>query len=340
MDHAIVGRICLIMTVPSEPPEHIRSLLPRGLGHQFVVYGDSCSGVPGAPHEQTFAAVNAVVRRLSPSPDFIVFTGDEIAGLTADRQELKAQWRYWLDREIGWLDLAAIPLWHTTGNHTAYDPMSEAVFRDVLGHLPRNGPPGQEGLSYWARRDDLLLVFVHTLWTGLGGEGYVETDWLQEVLHRNADASHKLVIGHHPIHPVNGFSGPYQREVGPECATAFWNTLVEGNVLAYLCSHILAFDVQAHRGVLQVCTAGAGTAHRMPEDVEYLHCVQAAIDAEGLRYQVIDVEGRVREELSWPVILPPFTHWHELPVGGHEAPIMGAPDTDRIVAVRFPAEHQ
>jgi hypothetical protein len=143
------------MTVPSEPPEHIRSLLPRGLGHQFVVYGDSCSGVPGAPHEQTFAAVNAVVRRLSPSPDFIVFTGDEIAGLTADRQELKAQWRYWLDREIGWLDLAAIPLWHTTGNHTAYDPMSEAVFRDVLGHLPRNGPPGQEGLSYWMRRDDL-----------------------------------------------------------------------------------------------------------------------------------------------------------------------------------------
>jgi hypothetical protein len=78
----------------------------------------------------------------------------------------------------------------------------------------------------------------------------------------------------------------------------------------------------------------------MPEDVEYLHCVQAAIDAEGLRYQVIDVEGRVREELSWPVILPPFTDWHELPVGGHEAPIMGAPDTDRIVAVRFPAEHQ
>ena len=77
--------------------------------------------------------------------------------------------------------------------------------------------------------------------------------------------------------------------------------------IAYLCSHILAFDVQAHRGVLQVCTAGAGTAHRMPEDIEYLHCVQAAIDAEGLRYQVIDVEGRVREELSWPVILPPIT---------------------------------
>jgi hypothetical protein len=104
-------------------------------------------------------------------------------------------------------------------------------------------------------------------------------------------------------------------------------------VLAYLCSHILAFDVQAHRGVLQVCTAGAGTAHRMPEDVEYLHCVQAAIDAEGLRYQVIDVEGRIREELSWPVVLPPIMKWYELPAGEQESPIIR--DTVRIVALRF-----
>ena len=93
---------------------------------------------------------------------------------------------------MGWLDREAIPLWHTTGNHTAYNAMSEAIFRGVLGHLPRNGPPGQEGLSYWIRRGDLLLVFANTLWTGLGGEGYVETNWLGDVLRRNADAPYKL----------------------------------------------------------------------------------------------------------------------------------------------------
>jgi hypothetical protein len=48
-----VAGICLIMTVPSEPPEHIRSVLSRGLGYQYVVYGDSCSGIPGAPHERS-----------------------------------------------------------------------------------------------------------------------------------------------------------------------------------------------------------------------------------------------------------------------------------------------
>lgn len=320
----------------SEPqsPEPISSLLPRGHGHQFVVYGDACSGIPGALHESTFAAVNSVLRRLTPLPEFILFLGDEIAGLTPGPDALRTQWRHWLEQEMGWLDKHAIPLWHTTGNHTAYDAMSEGVFRDVLTHLPRNGPPGQEGLSYWVRREDLLLIFVHTLWTGLGGEGHVETEWLGQVLREHADARHKLVIGHHPIHPVNGFSGAYQREVGPEHAAPFWDRLVQGGVLAYLCSHILAFDVQVHRGVLQICTAGAGTAHRMPEGIEYLHFVQAALDARGLRYQVLDTAGRVRERLTWPLLLPPSEQWDALPAGEIAALVTGRHD-DRIVAFRF-----
>ncbi|MEI7871846.1 MAG: GNAT family N-acetyltransferase [Alphaproteobacteria bacterium] len=305
----------------------IHALLPRGQGHQFVLYGDACSGVSGALHERTFAGVNAAVRRLAPSPEFILFLGDEIAGYTADADTLRKQWRHWLDHEMAWLDRRAIPLWHTTSNHATYDAMSEAVFREVHDHLPRNGPPGQEGLSYWVRRGDLLLVFVHTLWTGLGGEGHVETDWLHAVLHQHADAHHKLVAGHHPIHPVNGFAGAYQRDVGPEHATEFWDVLVEGGVLAYLCGHILAFDVQAHRGVLQICTAGAGTAHRMPEGVEYLHAVQAALDGQGLRYQVFDAEGRVRERLSWPLPVPPVEQWQALGEAG-----VGK---DEIVAFRF-----
>jgi hypothetical protein len=294
-------------------------LLPRGHGHQFVFYGDACSGVPDAPHALNFAAINRVIQHLSPPPEFLLFLGDEIAGLTPNTNELKAQWRYWLDREMGW---RTMPLWHSTSNHTTYDTASEAVFRDVL-NLPRNGPPGQEGLSYWVRRDDLLLVFVHTLWTGLGGEGHVETTWLHETLQNHADARHKLVIGHHPVHSVNGFSGAYQRDIGPEHAADFWDALVEGGVLAYLCSHILAFDAQVHRGVLQICTAGAGTAHRMPEDIEYLHCVQAALDEKGLRYQVFDIDGNVRERLSWP--LPEPEQWQAAPITGNT----------EIIAFRF-----
>src|SRR6516225_4275762 len=146
----------------------IPALVPRGRGHQFVVYGDSRSGVPGGPHERTFACVNAVVRRLQPQPEFILLLGDEIVGLTPDARALRAQWSHWLDVEMAWLDRGMTPVWHTTSNHTTYDVMSEAVFREVL-RLPENGPPQQVGLSYFVRRSDLLLVFVHTSWSGLGG---------------------------------------------------------------------------------------------------------------------------------------------------------------------------
>ena len=312
----------------------IRSLLPKHAGHQFVVYADSCSGVPGALHERTFASVNDVVRRLHPRPEFILFPGDEIIGLTADADALRAQWRHWFETEMGWLDRREVPLWHTTGNHTTYDRMSEDVFREVL-KLPRNGAPGQKGLSYWVRRDDLLMVFVHTLWSGLGGEGHIETDWLEAILAQHQDIRHKLVLGHHPVYPVNGYAGTYQREIGHEYRDRFWDILVRADVTAYLCSHILAFDVQVHRGVLQICTAGAGTAHRMPEGVEYLHCVQAALDEDGLRYQVLDTGGAVRERLRWP--LPSFGNvgWTPLARGVGPALLSGAPVSETVIALKL-----
>jgi hypothetical protein len=223
---------------------------------------------------------------------------------------------------MAWLDRAATPIWHTTGNHTTYDLMSEAVFGTVL-NLPNNGPPGQAGLSYFVRRGDLLMVFVNTLWSGLGGEGHVEIDWLEATLRAHGDARHKLVLGHHPVFPVNGFTGTYQREIGHEYVRPFWDVLVNENVLAYLCSHILAFDVQAHSGVLQICTAGAGTAHRMPERVEYLHCVQVALDEQGLRYQVLDIDGAVRERMQWPLPNPNPARWRQLPLGEVEAMFSG-----------------
>ncbi len=313
-------------TGAGELPKQIPALSPRGPGHQFVLYGDACSGVAGAPHEETFKSVNEVVSRLSPAPDFIIFPGDEVIGLTADEAALKAQWRYWQEVEMAWLAARAIPLYHSTSNHTCYDRMSERVFREMLPALPRNGPPDQLGLTYFIRRGDLLLIFVNTCFSALGGEGHVETNWLDATLKAYADARYKFVIGHHPVHPVNGFAGDYQRQIGAEHAGPFWDLLVRHKVFAYLCSHILAFDVQVHSGVLQILSAGAGTANRMPAEAEYLHCVQAALDAQGLRYQVIDAAGQVRERLTWPPELPSSTTWQALGAGEQAArvPDLGA----------------
>lgn len=245
-----------------EGPGPIPALTPRGEGVQFLAYGDSCSGVPGTPDTEAHLRMAAVLSRLDPAPELVVFPGDEIRGLTDDADDLRAQWRHWFDVEMARLDRERIPLWHATGNHTAWDEASEAVFAEIMAHLPRNGPPGQEGLSYHVRHGPLLLVFVHTLWSGLGGEDYVETDWLDATLAANADARWKIVVGHHPAWTVNGFVGPVARTLAHP--RPFWDVLVRHGVFAYLCSHILAFDAQVREGVLQITTAGAGTVHRMP----------------------------------------------------------------------------
>lgn len=313
----------------------ITALMPRAEGHQFTVYGDSCSGIAGHLHEANLARINAVVARLSPSPEFILYPGDEIIGLTGSEADLRAQWRHWWDVEMALPRERAIPIYNCTGNHTTYNALSESVYRDALAHLPQNGPASQRGLSYFVRRDDLLLVFVNTLCADLGGEGHVETAWLEQVLTKHGDARWRFVIGHHPVFPVNGYYGDYQRTVGSEYRDRFWGLLLEHGVFAYICSHILAFDVQVHDGILQITTAGAGTAHRMPEDIEYLHCVQAAIDGEGLRYQVLDDAGRQRERLTWPPHLASADRWVALAAGSNR---LESVSRDAIRAWRFAGE--
>jgi len=286
----------------------VPALQPRDeSGFQFACYADCCSGILGGANESTFAAVNAVVSRLEPQPEFICFPGDEVQGLTSDAADLRRQWRYWQNVEMGWARSRAIPVHNTPGNHTVYDDMSAGVFRDMIPHLGEDGPGA--GLSYVVRQGARLLVFIDTTCCDRGGEGRVDVAWLAGVLAGHADATHKLVFGHHPVFAVNGLSGRYQREIDPDDGRALWALLVEHGVVAYVCSHILAFDAQVRDGVLQIVTGGAGTAPLMPESHEYHHCVQAAVDARGLRCQVLDTEGRVRESLDWPLSLPPSDSW-------------------------------
>ena len=187
-------------------PQPIPALLPHGEGHQFVFYGDCCSGVPGKRNERNFAEINAALRRMVPEPEFVVFLGDHIAGYESDPEALRRQWTYWHDKEMCWLDTGRTPVYHVTSNHNTFDEQSERIWCDVFPAIPRNGPAGQEGLSYWVQRRDLLMVFVNTSFTGLGGYGHVECEWLEGVLAEHEHLRHKIVIGHHPVFPVNGYN--------------------------------------------------------------------------------------------------------------------------------------
>ena len=286
---------------PSDATSRIPALEPTGAGHQFVFYGDCCSGIPDGRFESTFARVNAVVSRLDPQPEFIWFLGDHIAGHPQDADSLSRQWRHWLDSEMAWLDTGRTQLYHTTSNHDTPNAASEQVWREIFQDLLTNGPPGQERLSYWVRRKDLLLVSVNTSFSGLGGNGHVEHDWLEGVIEEHGDARHKLVGGHYPVFPVNGYDEAPTWRVVPDEGREFWSVLARYGVIAYLCSHVIAFDAQERDGVLQICSGGAGTSYGpggFMGECEYHHAVQAVVDMDGFRLQTLDLEGRVRERLG------------------------------------------
>ena len=72
---------------------------------------------------------------------------------------------------VAWLtplsDLGAA-VYRIGSNHDTLDAASEAVWREVFADIPANGPPGQEGLSYFVRRDDCLVIGLDVYATALG----------------------------------------------------------------------------------------------------------------------------------------------------------------------------
>ena len=310
---------CTLMTVSSEQydktdhNEIIPALLPSDeSGHHFVMYSDCCSGIPGKAVAKNLEYVNEMLKRIQPSPQFISFPGDAVKGYTNDSNELQQQWDYWLNIQMNWIRERNIPLYQSTSNHNTYDDQSEAVFRETHLDLPQNGPVDQIGLAYWFRRKNFLYVSTHQP----DQQMLINHHWLDRVLSENEDAQFKFVVGHYPVFPVNGYTAWPLWCFPPNQRRRFWDLLVKHNVNAYLTSHIIAFDVQAHDGVLQILSGGAGTiagpGGLMPGCCEYHHAVQMAVDEQGLRYQVHDQTGQLREHLNWPFNLSPVEHWEPI----------------------------
>ncbi|MFN8538927.1 MAG: hypothetical protein U0232_15815 [Thermomicrobiales bacterium] len=112
----------------------------RGIG--LSATGDSCSGWR-ALHERTFAAVNGWWRGFGQCPSLFAFPVTRLSGWWR-WGELRRQWAHWFEREMAWYD-RAIPLYHTTGNHTTFDAVSEAVFGRCWGICRATALRGRRG---------------------------------------------------------------------------------------------------------------------------------------------------------------------------------------------------
>lgn len=323
----------------------ITALTPRDpSGHQFVLYSDCTVNGKNEKSAQALNTIGQVIQRLDPQPEFISFPGDAV-GLGGNAEE----WEFFLE-QTKWTRQRKIPLYQSTSNHNTHNFLSEANFRKFHPDLPLNGRGDQKGLAYWVRRGNLLYVSVHH---PIINENYRpdfdfgDMRWLDEVLTQNADAAYKLVSGHYPVWRVNGYTGMSLPRKDWE---PFWSTLRKHHVDAYLTSHVLAFDVQVRDGVLQICSGGAGPSV-MPAETEGTHAVQVALDRQGLRYQVLNTEGRVRESLVWPFLPPEDASWqqgpkHWQPMDGDQPVPLGSAPQERILLYRisnvgyFPNPHE
>ena len=161
--------------------------IPRAPRRRTSPYPRSCPGATGrsscstptlaracrmGPHEAAHRRVNEVVARLRPAPEFVVFPGDEVIGLTPDEAALRGAVAALARRRDG----VARP-----GGHAALQRHRQP--HDLRRHERAVVPGGRwricramarrarRGLSYAVRRGGLLMVVVHTLPAERGGRG-------------------------------------------------------------------------------------------------------------------------------------------------------------------------
>ncbi len=208
------------------------------------------------------------------NPEFLLVAGDLVMGHWSS-EELIAEhapiyYRAWVER----MNRHGLRFYTAIGDHELGDnpwppkraalvPSLRAAFRDHLA-MPRNGPPGLEGTAFWWRHGGALFVAVDVFEPcDPGPEGVItakvtgaQLEWLRKVLRENADARHKIVMGHTPIlGPVREWSSSgLMLEGGRE--SPLWKTMAEHDVDLYLCGEVHTITCHERDGVQQIAHGG------------------------------------------------------------------------------------
>lgn len=261
----------------------------------LTLLGDSCSGVSGQKFEANLARIVARVLERSAPADALLYLGDHIEGYTDDEARLDAQWSHFLDNEFRPLHERYRRLLHVAGNHDANTRISAAICEARMPIPPEARL--RKNLNYVVDLGDAEIVVISTCDLANRGFATIDMDWLEAALD-SLSAPIRLVAGHYPFHPVNGYTEVPKWVFAAEQRAQAWRLFKQAGVQAYLCSHIIAFDVQVHDDIVQLCSGGAGTEYG-PDGVmgpgEFRHFVTCTVSPERFVFEAIDENGRPRE---------------------------------------------
>jgi hypothetical protein len=188
---------------------------------------------------------------LREKPDFVLVAGDLVNGWFrnggADYTTQYANWK----KAMGPVYQAGIKVYPIRGNHDSgperlalpplpphLEPPPEApillkkAFRNAFPepYIPKNGPAGEEGLTYSFTHKNAFIVGLDQF---TSGQHQVNQDWLDRQLAGNR-SPHIFVFGHEPAfeagHPDNLSFYPKERD-------RFWDSLGRAGARIYFCGH-------------------------------------------------------------------------------------------------------
>lgn len=264
--------------------------------------------------EETLSYILESVKK--EHPDFLVVAGDLVMGEWDspgwnDKDSIaKYAARYytaWIRR----MKDHGLKYYTTIGDHELGDndwPTQQrlnavkyykAAFARYL-NMPKNGPKHMKGTAFWWRHKNVLFISTDLFEEGKSRHGLLnlgvtgeQLSWLQKVLEANADADHKIVLGHAPVlGPVRKWSSSGLMVTGGR-DSELWQTMKKYKVDAYLCGEVHAITCTERDNIMQIAHGGL-IGYNTRTNYMVVHVSKKRVD-----FEIKEIEIRPSGEQLW-----------------------------------------
>ncbi len=213
------------------------------------------------------------------NPDFLIVGGDMVMGEWDgtdwnDRDSISKYAERYYPAWINRMKDHGLKYYTAIGDHEIGDndwPTEKRlhavkIYKEAFARyfrMPENGPPHMQGSAYWWRHRNVLFVSLDLFEEGQSRNGLIkigvtgeQLSWFRKILSENADADHRIVVGHAPIlGPVRKWSSSALMVDGGR-ESELWQTMKEYQVDAYLCGEVHAITCTERDGIMQIAHGG------------------------------------------------------------------------------------
>lgn len=272
---------------------------------KFVAMGDSRGNSGMGVNSEILSKLCVNIEK--DKPDFIIFTGDTIAG-SKEEAYRRLEYEEWK----GIMGKLQIPYYTVIGNHEMFKilkiDMGRGVGRKVNAvslykeyfPFPANVKAHSKALSYYFLFKKCLFVILDC--ESDGEEQIIDLSWVEKVLEENKNASFIFTAGHRPAYPIGSHIGS-SLDVHPEERDKFWKLLEQYKVTTYFCGHEHLYDRKKIGSVFQIITGAAGaefyTDKDDPSKLVYHYVLVEVSDSKAI-LQTKDINGKVIDR--WEIV--------------------------------------